>query len=167
VESSRTEREAKIEETLGLMRGAMGRALAGIADFSDKEGLPILQHFALHYIMFDRTMTQSELANLLGVSPGYVTTLVDRLEAERLVKRIRDRKDRRRINLRVTLAGHHFHHQLHRKFGQSAIPLFNGWTDEEITTFQILLRKLAMPPGAAEEITPALGGRHVPDGTVK
>jgi DNA-binding MarR family transcriptional regulator len=149
------------------MRGAMGRALAGIADFSDKEGFPMLQHFALHYIMFDRNTTQSELANLLGVSPGYVTTLVDRLEAERLVKRVRDRKDRRRINLRVTLAGHHFHHHLHRRFGQSAIPLFEGWTDDELATFQTLLRKLAMPGGPAEEIVPVSGARRVPDGTVK
>ena len=146
MESSRTPREAQVEETLGLMRGALGRALAGAGVGPTKDGFPLLQHFALHYIMHDRAgVTQTELASLLGVSPGYVTTLVDRLEQDRLVKRVRDRKDRRRIRLRVTLTGHHFHHNLHRQFNPAAVPLFEGWSDEEIATFQSLLRKLAKP----------------------
>jgi DNA-binding MarR family transcriptional regulator len=146
VESSTTAREAQIEETLGLMRGAFGRAMAGRGVGPGKEAFPLLQHFALHFVMNDRGgITQTELANLLGVSPGYVTTLVDRLEQDRLVKRIRDRKDRRVVRLRVTLRGHHFHHDLHRQFTIEAVPLFDGWTDEEIATFQRLLRKLANP----------------------
>lgn len=145
VTASTGDREAQVEETLSLMRGAFGRAMAGTGGMRG-EGFPILQHFALHFIMHDRGVTQTELANLLGVSPGYVTTLVDRLEAEHLVKRTRDRKDRRRVLLRVTLVGHHFHHQLHRQFNAAAIPLFDGWTEGDITTFQNLLRKLATPP---------------------
>ena len=145
VTATASDREARVEETLSLMRGAFGRAMAGTGG-TRGEGFPILQHFALHFIMHDHGVTQTELANLLGVSPGYVTTLVDRLEAERLVKRTRDRKDRRRIWLRVTLRGHHFHHELHRQFNATAVPLFEGWTEEDLTTFQNLLRKLANPP---------------------
>jgi len=131
------------------MRGALGRALAGAGAGPTGEGFPLLQHFALHYIMHDRPgITQTELAALLGVSPGYVTTLIDRLEQEHLVRRIRDRKDRRVIRLSVTIKGHHFHHTLHRRFPVTAIPLFEGWTDEEIATFQTLLRKLANPSAA-------------------
>ncbi len=168
MESAPKSRETLIEDTLGLMRGAIGRALAGVAPSGGKDGYPILQHFALHYMMFERRITQSELANLLGVSPGYVTTLVDRMEAERLVTRVRDRRDRRRIQLRVTLRGHHFHHELHRQFGHAALPLFDGWTDEEILTFQKLLRKLAAPSAIAATEPPAPAPRRVAaDGTVK
>jgi DNA-binding MarR family transcriptional regulator len=148
VETAPISREAKIEETLGLMRGAIGRALAGSARPGQKEGFPLLQHFALHYIMGPQRggITQTELAALLGVSPAYVTAMIDKLEAEHLVKRFRDRKDRRRIRLHVTLAGHHFHHRLHREYGHGMVPLFQGWTDEELDTFQSLLRKLAAGP---------------------
>jgi DNA-binding MarR family transcriptional regulator len=144
VEPSETHRETQIEEILSLMRGvtrgALGRTLSGAGSTGD--GFPLLQHFALHYIMHGRRgVTQTELAALLGVSPGYVTTLVDRLEQDHLVRRARDRKDRRVIRLSVTLKGHHFHHSLHRQFDLTAIPLFNGWTDEEIATFERLLRK--------------------------
>ncbi len=166
VQSDRTQREALIEDTLGLMRAAVGRALAGIGPVN-KDGFPVLQHFALHYMMHDRAITQSELANLLGVSPGYVTTLIDRMEAEHLVRRTRDRSDRRKILLRVTLKGHHFHHQLHRDWGKSALPLFEGWTDEEIATFQRLLRKLAMPSGGVVDPASALATPRGGDATVK
>ncbi len=153
MDSARSRREALIEDTLGVMRAAMGRALSGVSLPGAREGFPILQHFALHYIMNDRGITQSELANLLGVSPGYVTTLVDRMEADRLVQRVPDRRDRRRIRLRITLRGHHFHHELHRDFGQASLPIFEGWTEEEIAAFQAFLRKLAMPIAGGRKLT--------------
>ena len=167
MEEARGSREKLIEDTLGLMRGAIGRAMAGIDPGRPKEGFRVLEHFALHYMMHDRKMTQSELANLLGVSPGYVTTLIDRMEGERLVKRIRDRRDRRKIQLRVTLTGHHFHHHLHRQFGVTAMPLFDGWTNEEIATFQRLLRKLAMPPNVTAVPDLLAAPPRASDGTVK
>jgi DNA-binding MarR family transcriptional regulator len=159
VEPPSTRREAQIEETLGLMRGAFTRALAGRGVGPGREAFPMLQHFALHFVMNDHAgITQTELASLLGVSPGYVTTLVDRLEQDRLVKRTRDRKDRRVVRLRATLRGLHFHHTLHRQFNIAAVPLFEGWTDEEIGTFQNLLRKLANPP-----VSGSAGAPELPD----
>lgn len=47
-------------------------------------------------------LTMGKLASLLRLSTGAVTGTVDRLEQNKLVERVRDRHDRRRVLLRVT-----------------------------------------------------------------
>jgi DNA-binding MarR family transcriptional regulator len=49
--------------------------------------------------------TSAGLSKLLGVDPGFVTRLVDRLEQQGLVRRDRNRPDRRVVNLTLTEAG--------------------------------------------------------------
>jgi DNA-binding MarR family transcriptional regulator len=49
--------------------------------------------------------TSVGLAKLLGVDPGFVTRLVDRLERQDLVRRDRNSPDRRVVNLTLTEAG--------------------------------------------------------------
>jgi DNA-binding MarR family transcriptional regulator len=49
--------------------------------------------------------TSVRLAKLLGVDPGFVTRLVDRLERQGLVRRDRDSPDRRVVNLTLTETG--------------------------------------------------------------
>lgn len=46
-------------------------------------------------------LTPSELATLSGLSPATVTGLLDRLETNGWVRRVRDPNDRRRVNLEV------------------------------------------------------------------
>jgi DNA-binding MarR family transcriptional regulator len=47
------------------------------------------------------------LSRLLGVDPGFVTRMVDRLEKQGFVRRDRNNPDRRVVNLTLTEAGRH------------------------------------------------------------
>jgi DNA-binding MarR family transcriptional regulator len=62
-----------------------------------KAGLSGTDHKYLGYITQKGTMTAGDLANLIGLSTGAVTGLVDRFEKKGLVKREFDPADRRKI----------------------------------------------------------------------
>lgn len=90
------------------------RALAGIRrgmrqflDFSagaaEGAGLTPAQHQALLAIKgMPDPATVGTLADWLGVKPHSAVGLVNRLVAQKLVVRVMDRKDRRRMKLRLT-----------------------------------------------------------------
>lgn len=66
--------------------------------------ITLLQYRALNLIK-DKTPTMGELCDLLYLSSSTVTELVDRLEANELVKRVRSKEDRRVIILEITEKG--------------------------------------------------------------
>ena len=59
-------------------------------------GLTAAEHKALGYVQRHGPLTAGELAVAVGLTPGAVTALVDRLEARGCVERTRDEVDRRR-----------------------------------------------------------------------
>lgn len=60
----------------------------------------------LRYLANQGPMTLGEIAVDLGLGKATVTELIDRIEAKDLVARIRDDRDRRRIFIGLTEAGH-------------------------------------------------------------
>jgi DNA-binding MarR family transcriptional regulator len=84
--------EARLEE-----------ALAGV-------GLSGAKHAALSFLVAkDHPLSLSELAEKLTCVRSNVTQLVDRLEADGLVKRIDDQADRRAVRAEVTRLGRERH----------------------------------------------------------
>src|SRR5690348_15837413 len=49
------------------------------------------------YLITQRAMTAKELAEATGLTPGAVTTVLDRLESTGLARRRHDQQDRRRV----------------------------------------------------------------------
>jgi DNA-binding MarR family transcriptional regulator len=86
--------------------------------------------------------TSAGLSKLLGVDPGFITRLVDRLEKEGLVRRDRNRPDRRVVNLTLTEAGRN----LAARITEIAPTVLNrrlcGFTPQEFATLCGLLHKL-------------------------
>jgi DNA-binding MarR family transcriptional regulator len=64
---------------------------------AEAAGLSGTDHKYLDLIMEKGEMTAGELAELTGLTTGAVTGIIDRLEKEKLVKRRRDKKDRRKV----------------------------------------------------------------------
>ena len=64
------------------------------------------QFNALAYLVFDGEMTIGELSSKMYLACSTVTDLLDRMERNELVKRIKDEKDRRVIRLKVLDKGH-------------------------------------------------------------
>lgn len=68
-------------------------------------GLTGPQLVCLRTLASTETCTPSRLAREVDLSQATITGIVDRLEAQGLVRRERDAQDRRRISVRVTPAG--------------------------------------------------------------
>ena len=141
------ERAKLVEETLGQLRRAMTRTMASAGDSLRGRRVPLLSHLALHAASGRGGVTQTELAEFLGVSTGYATSIVDQLEKVGWVRRQRDSVDRRVVHVKVTMRGLHEHDRLGDTESGPETKLFQGWTDAEVRTFKDLLGRL----GASRE----------------
>lgn len=144
-------REGQVEEILGQMRKVFAKTLFERGSPKAGAHLPMLQHFAFHATLQEGGVTQRELAEFLGVSTGYVTGLVDRLERDGLAVRRRDPDDRRVIHVSATSQGRRFHSRLHGALNARFSSAFDGWSDTDIRTFQGFLARLAAPSQALQE----------------
>jgi DNA-binding MarR family transcriptional regulator len=95
------ENQSKIKKLEILLRSAC---------FNIKQkGREILQDFditppqfnALQFLIQDGEMTVSELSSKLYLAPSTITDLIDRMEKNKLVTRVRDTQDRRTVKIKV------------------------------------------------------------------
>ncbi len=110
--------------------------------------------YLYHNMLNDERVPLSELAEILKVTKGNITGLIDRLKAQRYVRRVRDRNDRRRIFVEITPEGSikletaisHFENFMQRLMD-------SVFTKEEIIQFHGLLKKFNEKlPSALSEI---------------
>jgi DNA-binding MarR family transcriptional regulator len=87
-----------LNKARNLLTADMDVELAGTSVTSSQVG-------ALLLLSRGMARTSVRLAKLLGVDPGFVTRMIDRLERQGLVRRDRNSPDRRVINLTLTEAG--------------------------------------------------------------
>ncbi|HET9669993.1 MAG TPA: MarR family winged helix-turn-helix transcriptional regulator [Casimicrobiaceae bacterium] len=95
-------------QKLAEFRYALRRFLSFSESAAAEVGLAAQQYQALLAIKGrggDDSVTINELAHLLLIKHNSAVGLVDRLEAEGLVKRSADAADRRKVNLRLTARG--------------------------------------------------------------
>ena len=76
-------------------------------------------------------ITAGRLAELARLSPGAVTSVLDRLEARGLARRVRDTDDRRRVLVEVTPELHQLSEQLYGT-PEDAARALEGYTDEQL-----------------------------------
>jgi DNA-binding MarR family transcriptional regulator len=76
-------------------------------------------------------MSAGELAAATGLSPGAITTLVDRLETDGYVRRTRDEDDRRRVVIELTELSHELVHELYGPLG-AGYEWLSTLTDEQL-----------------------------------
>jgi DNA-binding MarR family transcriptional regulator len=88
-------------------------------------------------------ITQQELAALAHVDPSSMVALLDDLEARGVAERRIDPSDRRRRSVHLTEKGHEQMQVLQREARKAAKSFLEPLTEEERTTLNSLLRKLA------------------------
>jgi DNA-binding MarR family transcriptional regulator len=76
----------------------------------------------------------------VGLSPGAVTTVLDRLERRGFVTRTRDPSDRRRVTVRPTPEANRLAWEAYGPLGEMGGPLIAELTDEELEAVIRFLR---------------------------
>jgi DNA-binding MarR family transcriptional regulator len=81
------------------------------------------------------SMTAGELAQASALTPGAVTTVIDRLERAGYVRRVRDTEDRRRVLLELTPEAHRATGEIWGPLAADAGRWLASYSDEELTGF--------------------------------
>ena len=133
--------------------GAVGTATGPF--FGDLE-ITTAQLRVLGQLSHHGRMSGRELAAQLGVTPGTVIPLIDRLEERGYLRRVPDRADRRLTWLELTPAGQEFFRGLWLPAGQIVMQAIAQFTPEDRQTLERLLGQIAdhlertaHPPGQA------------------
>ena len=85
-------------------------------------------------------LTAGELAAAVGLSPGAVTTALDRLEDRGFVSRTRDPDDRRRVTLQLTPEANRLAWEAYGPLGELGRPVIESLSDRELAAVIRFLR---------------------------
>ncbi|GKY89173.1 MarR family winged helix-turn-helix transcriptional regulator [Sinisalibacter aestuarii] len=114
----------------------------------------------------DGSATPKALAVQMGVAQATVTALVDKLEADRLVSRLRSETDRRQTNVAITGAGRDALGQAPDALQQRFVRAFEGLADwEQAQLVSSLERVAAMLDAEEMDASPVLAVGDLKTGT--
>jgi DNA-binding MarR family transcriptional regulator len=114
----------------------------------DKEMLPLdltaSQFVVVIGAMLNRARTVNEFCQMAGIEPGPMSRLLDRLEAKGIVRRERDSKDRRQVNVTLTEKGAALYPQINARIHKVYGHLLNGFSEQEALALKHALEKILM-----------------------
>jgi DNA-binding MarR family transcriptional regulator len=135
-------RRKVVEETYNVLRrlmmGLHGRMRRGLTE----RGMTLPQMFLLRFLVEKGTATPKELAGRMGVTPGNITGLVNKLEAAGLVTRSRGNKDRRVVELRPTGKAKRGVEAVHAAAVEGLMGAFERWSTDEIQRLKTALERI-------------------------
>ncbi|GMQ64306.1 MarR family winged helix-turn-helix transcriptional regulator [Vallitalea maricola] len=101
-----------------------------------------VQWIALYYLGKNKSISQVDLAKKMNIKSSTVVRLIDRMERDGYVKRVKDSNDRRITTLELTDSGLNLRKQLLPE-GEKASKVFSkNITDEELEVFVNVLKKM-------------------------
>lgn len=124
-----------LSKARNLFTAEMDVALAGTGVSSSHIGALLLPSLGI-------ARSSVGLSKLLGVDPGFVTRVIDRLERQGLVRRDRNSPDRRVVNLTLTEAGRNLAARIAEIVPAVLNRRLSGFTPLEFATLCRLLGKL-------------------------
>jgi MarR family transcriptional regulator, 2-MHQ and catechol-resistance regulon repressor len=108
----------------------------------DKSGLTHGQFAVMEALYHLGPMCQHTLGKKLLRSGGNITTVIDNLERNKLVRRVRNPKDRREIEIHLTPKGRRLIVRVFPEHARVIEKLFSGLTPEEQTELRRIAAKL-------------------------
>lgn len=106
--------------------------------------LTVTQFGVLEAILHKGPLSQRELSRKVLTSPGNMTDLVDKLEARGLVHRVRQKADRRAVQVELTAAGEALIRPLFADHAGDIAAAMGGLDGAELRQLSALLRKLGL-----------------------
>jgi MarR family transcriptional regulator, organic hydroperoxide resistance regulator len=100
------------------------------------------QFVALQWLLEEGDMTIGELSNKMYLAFSTTTDLVDRMEKNHLVARVKDRNDRRVVRIHLLEEGERIIEEVIKKRQQYLLEVLENFSEEEITFLEKSLKKL-------------------------
>jgi DNA-binding MarR family transcriptional regulator len=107
-----------------------------------EQGVTVAQWSALITLYRGEAQTPADIARHIDVDPGALTRLLDRLESKGLIRRVRDRSDRRSVTIELTTAARKITPVLAGLADENDRAFFGVLSAAERRQFQRLLAKL-------------------------
>ncbi|WP_156450360.1 MarR family winged helix-turn-helix transcriptional regulator [Sporosarcina sp. HYO08] len=128
----------------------MEKELRYIAGIIKQQGRKILSNYtitppqfiALQWLFEEGDMTIGELSNKMYLAFSTTTDLVDRMENNNLVKRVRDQKDRRVVRIHLLGEGERIIEEVIEKRRMYLNSVLTNFDEDEVENFTHLLGKL-------------------------
>lgn len=108
----------------------------------NKNKLTVTQAIALNILVAEGKKKASELANLLSITTGGLTGVIEKLVERKWVDRVRDEDDRRVVYLAITESGRVIFDELQQDRIKMMEDLFGVLNDEEIQSLIAIHSKL-------------------------
>ncbi|MCA0982554.1 MarR family transcriptional regulator [Halobacillus yeomjeoni] len=126
------------------------KELRYISGIIKQRGRVILNHYpitapqfvALQWLLEKGDMTIGELSKCIHLACSTTTDLVDRMENNGLVERVRDPNDRRVVRIHVLSKGEEIIHEVIQKRQNYLEGVLEDFPDEDVETLKLMLRKL-------------------------
>lgn len=126
------------------------KSLRCIASILKKKGRDILSNYSITPPQFDAllllnesgNMTIGELSNKMYLACSTITDLIDRMEKNNLVKRVKDEKDRRLVRIQLLENGQRVIEAALAKRQEYLREVLKNFSDQEIVQLEKLLAKL-------------------------
>jgi MarR family transcriptional regulator, organic hydroperoxide resistance regulator len=100
------------------------------------------QFVALQWLLEEGDMTIGELSNKMYLAFSTTTDLVDRMEKNRLVARVKDQNDRRVVRIHLLQEGERIIEEVIKKRQQYLLEVLRDFSEEEIIFLEKSLKKL-------------------------
>ena len=108
----------------------------GMGDYNGAQG-------KLLYVLWQEDgISSAELARRSGLAPTTLTSMLDRLEKQGLIRRVPHECDRRRLKLVLTEHGKSLQKQSESYSQEMTDIYYRGFSQEEITAFEDTLRRV-------------------------
>lgn len=106
-----------------------------IADY-----MPNVSHWYYMRVLWEEDgLTQLELSRRVGISPTTAVPALNSMEKHGLIARVRDSRDRRKINVYLTKLGRELRHDLQPKARNINLSAAEGVPDEDLVVFHRVL----------------------------
>lgn len=132
-----------IDSCIGFITNKASKKIADV--FNDRltsHGITRVQWMALYYLLKDGKASQKELAEKMNVKESTIVRLIDRLEKEDYVERVKEPQNRRITYIVLTDSGKNRITELIPEGEKMRDSISKDITDEEFEIFNRVLQKM-------------------------
>lgn len=110
----------------------------------EEKGVTRIQWIALYYLDSEESISQKNLAIKMKTKDPSIARLLDRMERDGLVKRVKSKEDRRVTYVGLTDKGKRLKDEVFPEGERFSDMLLDGISDDDLKTFQKVLDALVM-----------------------